>query len=141
MKLEISSEKAATKQNILMVLCLLNKFHLKLKYFLVHQLVTPNSAFCFYTLLSAPGTIQITFLFSHLATFCALKSMLEEDCTLEKEKRILSHLLSGLSLCQLCLCGHYHSHYSKSSFLWHELNPRRTCSNRRSISLTMLLQR
>ena len=69
MKLEICSEKLITKQNILMVLYLLNKFHLKLKYSLVHLLLTPNSAFCSYTLLSAPGTMQITFLFSHLATF------------------------------------------------------------------------
>ena len=73
MKLEIPSENLITKQNILMVLYLLNKFNLKLKYLLVHLLLTPNSAFCSYTLLSAPGTMQITFLFSHLATFCALK--------------------------------------------------------------------
>ena len=60
MKLQIPSEKLATKQNILMVLYLLNKFHLKLKYLLVHFFLTPNSAFCFYTLLSAPAAAAAT---------------------------------------------------------------------------------
>lgn len=88
MKLEISSEKPATKQNILMVLGLLNKFHLKLKYFscpLVSDsqlcFLLPHSAFCSW------DYANHIFIFPSWLHLCSEKSMLEEDCMLGKEKK------------------------------------------------------
>lgn len=51
----------------------ITQIELAIKTFLSHLLQPLNSAFCISSLLSAPGTLQTAYLFSHLAPRYALK--------------------------------------------------------------------